>query len=88
MGYSVQDHETRLRVLEDKIEFVMKTFAVTQRYEHPLMPGKFIQETKTLLDTYRQMKGLGLTPDEVTGPLPEVPGLQGDTLPENVNGNG
>lgn len=83
---SYQDQEVRLRVLEDKIDFVMKTFAVSQRYEHPLMPGQFVTETRTLLDTYRQMKGLGMSPEQVTDKLPESSIEPGSPLEGSDNG--
>lgn len=53
---SYQDIETRLRVIEDKVEFILKTFTVTKQYESLLVPGQVIRESKTLLDVYRELK--------------------------------
>lgn len=81
MGISYQDIESRLRTVEDKIDFVMKTFSVTRAEQSILVPGQVIQTTMTLLDVYREMKTQGamIIPfpsskptDEVASPIDEV----------------
>jgi hypothetical protein len=57
---SYMDIDVRLHVVEDKIDLIMKSIRIQSRYEHPLVPGQVIVETKTLLDVYRELKGLGL----------------------------
>jgi len=69
MGTSYQDIDVRLAVVEDKIDFVMKTFSVTKRYRSILSPDQEVVETKSLLELYREVKGLGLeviTPEQAT----------------------
>lgn len=76
---SYQDIDVRLAVAEDKLDFVMKTFSVTKQYESFLVPGQVIRETKSLLDLYREVKGVGLTL-EAAKPSSEIVGevLEGD----------
>lgn len=57
---SYQDIETRLKTVEDKIDFVMTTFTVTKESRSRLMPAEVIRETKTLLDVYREVKSTNL----------------------------
>lgn len=61
MGTSYQDIDVRLAVVEDKIDFVMKTFSVSKRYRSILAPDQEVVETKSLLELYREVKGAGLT---------------------------
>lgn len=56
---SYQDIETRLRVAEDKLDLIMKTFQITKRFKHPIS-DEIITETKTLLDIYREIKHMDL----------------------------
>lgn len=56
---SYQDIDTRLRVVEDKLDLIMKTFSITKRFKHPIS-DELITETKTLLDIYREIKHLDL----------------------------
>lgn len=56
---SYQDLETQVIVLEDKLDFVMKTFSVSKRYPSLLNPGQDVIETKSLLDLYREVKAAG-----------------------------
>lgn len=56
---SYQDIESRLITVEEKLDFMMKTFSVTKQYASVLVPGQVIRETKNLLEVYREMKGLG-----------------------------
>jgi hypothetical protein len=77
---SYQDIETRLRVVEDKIDLVMKSFQITKQYQHPLVPGKVVQETKSLLDVYRELKAANA---QIENPAPEV--IEG-VLNEDANG--
>jgi hypothetical protein len=55
---SYQDIETRLQVVEDKINFVMLAMKVT-RVEGIIAPKAI---TKTLLEIYLEAKGLGRVP--------------------------
>lgn len=57
---SYQDIDVRLAVVEDKLDFVMKTFSVSKRYRSPLAPEQEVVETKSLLELYREVKGAGL----------------------------
>lgn len=63
---SYQDLETRLAVIEDKLDFTMQAFAVQQRVGSPIVGGQDKLVTKTLLQVYREMKGRGLTPADIT----------------------
>lgn len=58
-GYSVQDIETRLRVIEDKTDFIMRTFSLTKVTKSPLAGFPDHTESKTLLDVYRELKRAG-----------------------------
>jgi hypothetical protein len=57
--------DDRLAIIEDKLDFVMRTFALTSRYEHPLVPGQVVTETKNLLDIYRTAKRLHMSNEDV-----------------------
>lgn len=59
MGYSYQDIETRLRTVEEKIDFTMKAFAVQRVERSPIVGSKRTVTTRSLLDLYRDMKGAG-----------------------------
>lgn len=86
---SYQDIEIRLKVVEAKIDFALRTFAVTRSYEHPLMPGKVINEQKTLLDIYHEANSLGMSIADVVKPDIEPTTTTVDPLAaatENVNG--
>lgn len=56
---SYQDIDSRLKVVEDKIDFVMKAFTVTKREPSIISPGQFITQTKDLLSIYREARALG-----------------------------
>ncbi len=58
---SYQDIETRLRVVEDKVDLLMRSIRITRR--EGLVDPKTV--TKTLLDIYREMKGLGMSAAEL-----------------------
>jgi hypothetical protein len=60
MGTSYQDIDTRLRIVEDKLDLVMKVASVTKREPSTLMPGEFITSNISLLDLYREIKRQGL----------------------------
>ena len=65
---SYQDIDVRLSVVEDKIDLVMKSFSITKRYQSSLVPGQFVEEKKSLLELYREIKGLGvmmMSPEEM-----------------------
>jgi len=79
---SYQDLETRMRVVEAKIDLVMKSFQITKRYEHPLVPGQVIEERKSLLDVYHELNHHGIT---VENPPPMV---NTDPTTEQVTDNG
>lgn len=57
---SYQDIETRLRVVEDKLDFLMKMGSVTKREESRIMPGQMIETRMNFLDLYRMVKTQGL----------------------------
>lgn len=77
MKTSYQVLAVQVAVIEDKLDFILKTFSVTKQYEHPLVPGQVIREVKTLLDVYRELKGLGavivpVDPQPADAPAEEV----------------
>lgn len=51
---SYQDIESRLRVVEDKIDFTMKAFAVQRTERSAILGGNDRVVTKHLLDLYRE----------------------------------
>lgn len=55
---SYQDIETRLAVVEDKIDLIMKTFTIVKRYQHPIS-DQMVEEKKSLLDIYHELKHAG-----------------------------
>jgi len=59
MGYSYQDIESRLRAVEDKLDFVMKTFSVTRQERSIIDPRQVLTTSMTLLDVYREVKSAG-----------------------------
>lgn len=59
MKVSYQDIATQVASLQDKVEFILKTFTVTKQYESVLVPGQVVRESKTLLDVYHELKGQG-----------------------------
>lgn len=61
---SYQDIETRLIVVEDKIDMLMKMASVTKREPSTLMPGEFVTTRLSLLDLYRELKREGVTLEE------------------------
>lgn len=60
MGVSYQDVATRLAQVEDKLEFVMKTFSITKEYRSAIMPDQVVREVRSLLDLYREVTAAGL----------------------------
>lgn len=62
---SYQDIETRLLVVEDKIDFIMKSFPIRKKTPSTLMPGEFIVEDINLLDLYRELKATEGTLEQV-----------------------
>ena len=60
MGYSYQDLQTRIAVLEDKLDFVMKTFTVIREKRSIIDPNYVTRESSSLLDLYRQTQAAGL----------------------------
>lgn len=70
---SKQELDVAVKVLEDKIEFILKAFAVN----NPLDP---FGQPKTLLQVYYEVKGAGLTLDQsVNGFSQEI----GEAIKEN-----
>lgn len=63
---SYQDIETRLRVVEDKVDLIMKSVTFTKKFRHPIS-DEVVTESMTLLDIYRQLKTLGHEPVNATG---------------------
>lgn len=60
MGYSIQDINTRLAVVEDKLDFLMSAGMVTKRSPSMLDPRGYTEQTMTMLDLYRELKTQGL----------------------------
>lgn len=56
---SVQDLETRVGVLERKIDFMMSLAQVTKRAESTVMPGEYITTQMSLKDLYREISNAG-----------------------------
>lgn len=52
---SYQDIESRLGVVERKIDFLMSIGTVTKREPSRLMPGEFVESQLSLLDLYREI---------------------------------
>jgi hypothetical protein len=59
MSTSYQDIDTRLAVVEDKIDFIMKLARVTKATPSALNPGTFYKEQISLQDLYREVKTSG-----------------------------
>lgn len=59
MGYSIQDIDTRLKVVEDKLDLVMEVASVTRRTPSIVSPGDFVVDRLTLKDLYRELKAQG-----------------------------
>ena len=66
---SYQDIDTRLKVIEDKVDFLLRSFTVTRQERSVLDPSKVIVQTQTLADVYREIKTTGL----VVTPFGAVP---------------
>jgi hypothetical protein len=56
---STQDLESRLGVVERKLDFVMKLAQVTKRTPSIISPGDFLMEQISLLDLYREVSTSG-----------------------------
>lgn len=67
--YSYQDLDSRLRTVEDKLDFMMKLGSVTKRSPgHTLGPNgepTFIIEKKSMLDLYHELQAKGQTLEPV-----------------------
>lgn len=61
MSTSYQDIETRLRMAEDKLNFLLKTGTVTKKEPSTIMPGQFISTQMSLGELYREITTNGLT---------------------------
>lgn len=79
MSTSYQDIDTRLQVIEDKVDFVMKTFTVTRQESSILNPSQLFTTKMNLLDVYRELKTQGamiITPgskEADNGTSPDAP---------------
>jgi hypothetical protein len=60
---SVQDLETRILVLEDKVNMLLQMISVTKREPSTVMPGEFIETKMNGLDIYRELKHQGASFD-------------------------
>lgn len=69
---SYQDIETRLRVVEDKVDILMRSIKITKVERPTLIGGDSVTVTKSLLDIYREMKGLGQTAEQLDSPVSEA----------------
>jgi len=58
---SYQDIETRLAVLEDKIDFVMKVFTIRVTHQSNIIGGEPTVKNVSLLDAYLDVKAAGLS---------------------------
>lgn len=56
---SYQDIETRLNVVERKIDFLMSIGTVTKREPSRLSPGDYIETQLSLLDLYKEVSNAG-----------------------------
>jgi hypothetical protein len=59
MGYSIQDINTRLLQVEDKLDFMMRQFRVTKKIPKLVQaPGElpWTVHQMSLLDAYRELK--------------------------------
>lgn len=56
---SYQDIDTRLKVIEDKVAFILKSFTVTRQEQSILDPSKVLVTTQTLGDVYRELTSRG-----------------------------
>jgi hypothetical protein len=59
MPKSFQDLENRVKMLEGKMNLVLKCASVTKRTPSTLMPGEFVTEQMSLEDLYRELQGAG-----------------------------
>lgn len=60
MSTSYQDLDTRVRQMERKLDFIMKTITITHQYRSPLMPEQVMTESRSLLELYRAVNLAGL----------------------------
>lgn len=56
---SYQDIETRLRVIEDKVDLILKAAQVTIGTPSTLVPGEVIKETITMGELYKRLRQTG-----------------------------
>lgn len=59
---SYQDIETRLRSVEDRLDFTMKAFAVQRIEKSKIIGGGDTVVNKSLLDLYRELSQAGEVP--------------------------
>lgn len=52
---SVQNLESRIGVIERKLDFIMKLASVTKRTPSTLMPGEYIDERISMKDLYNEI---------------------------------
>jgi hypothetical protein len=56
---SYQEIETRLSVIERKVNMLMNLATVTKREPSTIMPGEFVVTTLTMNDLYRELSQTG-----------------------------
>jgi hypothetical protein len=59
MPKSFQDLENRVKMLEGKMNLVLKCASVTKRTPSTLMPGEFVTEQMSLEDLYKELQSAG-----------------------------
>ena len=73
-SYSYQDINTRLKVVEAKLDLVLRMATVTKRTPSTIMPGEFITEQMSLLDLYKELAASG--GNLIDAPAEEVNGAE------------
>ena len=66
MSTSYQDIDTRLKVVEDKLQLVMEVASVTKKSPSLVSPGDFVMETMTLNGLYKQLRASGTEIERLT----------------------
>jgi hypothetical protein len=64
VGISYQDIDTRLRVVEDKIDWIMSQFKIQKQERSYLDPTQIRTTTMTLADVYREIKNGSLIAED------------------------
>ena len=64
---SYQDIDTRLHVVEDKVDLLLRSIRITKREPPKIIGGEAVVVTKSLLEIYHEMKGLGFSASQLAG---------------------